>query len=209
MKIPMISVSVPMYLIDPTFRALIESALPTGYALSEQEDGSYAIFPTQGNFNVTSYSVGTARVEGREVVFEIRTDNSFGPWLADALKKKFPECDLERVVWGVFIEWCGAYTAVFTQTGELDGLVEGLGDFELGRNPVLCSLYTGDMKECEFMTLTSQKVTKDRVILEDKGPMRITLTNLETCVGSSSESPTIASDLGFDTYMNGEDLQLL
>lgn len=194
--------SISKYAIEPTEKAIIMSALPAGYSVREcapreiydekkEEIVGYYTFEIFFDRDPAT-PIGWARLNEDENV-EIKAVNSI--WEEDIfgkLKKKYPEYDEDRILWAIFYEWYGEWAMSGSPFSETDSkkfveLMAGLTEFQLTRNPVLCTFRAGDCVGNKFPTLSTKKILSNWELGEDEGPIQIQLTNMEDFQGESTE----------------------
>lgn len=185
---------IPSSYIQPTQLAIIMSSLPDKYILAEGEDGYYVYFKAYRK--TPDLAIAKVSMQGGQVVYEILDENLGKELLAD-LKTKYPQCDDDRVVWGVFYPWYDGWAMAGQWSDKPDGLTAGLTSFVLERKPLLLSFRAGDFDFNMGTSLTSQIILDNGTVSdEDNGPVFIEMTNLERCVSDQPREELFRFDEG-------------
>jgi len=173
------SLNISVESVNITERAIIESALPKGYRISSVCGGDHFVRNAAGVY------VGFVYISERRVIFAFDVSCA-SDHFRKAVIEKYPECDPDRVVWGVFCDWHGMKSMLRGWSHSREEAISRIDEYvRRASNPVLCSFRAGDVIGMVFLSLTSFKLLANGEFSDqDDGPVVIELTNLE---GSFSE----------------------
>ena len=174
------SLNIPVSQVKITNQKIIESLLPEGICYVRTVGVHFEVL-------VAGVVCATVTVEDGQLHFQFGERDYPGFWgseLKKLLVQKYPDLDLDRIVWQIFYRW-GINFSSPDGFGTKEEALATLKQYQVNMGAYLCSLKAKFIGQRSFWTETTYPIDRNFLPGKNLGSIKITMENLTRLEGIS------------------------